>query len=245
MYVKKEDIPKPITEAPQYSILDTTKSNEPAYLVRIPEFIYETFKATNQSGQIGTITINHMPGGKEEFVIQLTNGLPYTVPVEMLPSNYRVEMDKQSRLTSQYLFTSTTETGYVRIAGKISNTGHLLSDEKDKFRNCSSYKQDIARNEKKEKKKSKIVEPSSEAKIEARHVATNKRETKEKNMRLSVDDLRARIFEQFKRSDEWSIQDLVKVIQQDQGYIADVIRNIANYDSTTKTYRLKDAYKNL
>lgn len=245
MLVKKEDLPKPITEAPQYAALDTSKSNEPAYLIRIPEFIRDSFQSLQHSGQVGNITVKHYQGGKVEFDIVFNEGMRFTVPAEIVPSQFSVKMDPQSSLKSQYLFTVAPDSGYVRVAGKVSGTGRFTADDLEKLAQCNSFKRQAEDTKKDVTKKSKIIERQKTDAIKPRFVAENKKEAKDRNLRLSKADLRQKLLSLFNQTDTWAIQDLVKATKQDQAYITETIRQFTDYDPQSKSYRLKDAYKSL
>ena len=245
MYVKKEDTPKPIVDAPRYSSLDTTHLNDESYAIRIPAFIKNGWDKLEKTTQVGSIRVEHYGKGIEpKMFITLTNNVQYEVPFEEFPSEFEIKMDPKTSVHQQYLFTVAPDAGYVKMAGKVIGSGRLTSDDVEKMTECRTYTERKQKEEKSEKrKKGKKIITGTEQITNAKNIVQKKREVKDKTMRKSDDQIRDELFSLFNSSKkEWTIQELEKAVGQSQANILSVLRKIATYDEKTKNYRLNENY---
>ena len=244
--IKKEEQIQLITDAPRYSSLDTTHLNDLSYSVRVPDFIKAGWDKLTQTTQIGEVTIEHYgPGTKPKIIVKLNSNAPYEVPFEHFPENFEIKLDPQTSMNNQYLFTSAPDSGYVKIAGQIMNSGHLTSEDVEKMTFCREYVEKQEAQEKKEKKKKGKTIIDSHAKgplVSSKSKVLQKREFKDRTSRMSEEQLQSELFHLFNSNPEWSVQDLAKRLSQSAQDITKVLRSIAVYDEKTKTYHLNANY---
>ena len=244
--IKKEEQVQLITDAPRYSSLDTTHIGDVSYSVRVPDFIKEGWDGLRQTTQVGEVTIEHYgPGTKPKMIVRLNGNAPYVVPIENFPETFEIKLDPQTSANSQYIFTSAPDSGYVKIAGQIINSGHLTSEDVEKMSYCREYverQENMAKKEKKKKGKLILDSQSKGPLISSKSKVLQKREFKDRTSRMSEQELESELFHLFNSNPEWSVQDLTRKLSQSAQDITKVLRSIAVYDEKTKTYHLNANY---
>lgn len=243
MEVKKED-PGQITNAPDYSILDMSKTEEEKFLVSVPDFVMNAWEKLQMPTEVGKVRVEHYgPGKPPKMIVTLSSNIEYEVPYEMIPQfDIRLNQQSQTLLKTQYAFSSRPDTGFVRMVGHVSGIGNMVTKDSQKMAdviNLIKSKKEIPKEVKKDKKAKKIVSFDTQP-VKVHKVAPRTREFKDRTMTKSIDELQQEIIELFGRQPEINIKDIVRSVNQQQSRVQQALADIADFDEKEKVYRLKE-----
>lgn len=238
--VKKEDPSEIRASHPQYSLLDMRRTEDLLWFVKIPSYIEDDIKQIKNPMQIGEIVIEQYPDGTKKATMVIDNKIIKSVPPEMLPSKYMLRFDEQPN-ESQYAFTHDRTTGIVRMLGHINTNANVtpMPNELSKSAEIRKYKEKIAKSKVVKKKVENELPVMISTRKESNKKPPNKRENKEKRIRMSEDAMITELIKAYREKESWSLSDLSEQLNQNPDHIRSVISNVASYNNQTKTWDIK------
>jgi hypothetical protein len=242
--VKKED-PEEDNKPPEYALLAMDKIEQQLWFCRLPDFLYRELGKITTRTEIGKIRLETPPSGPPRASIIFNANATVTIPFSKLPDEFQVEIDPDNP-ANQYVFTNAKTTGTVRIVGRVICTARLHSDDFVKMTQCRNYVQSEATPKKQAKHKMMLDALPEEAKPDA-PVAwrTQKKEKKDKRLRMSENEVRLSILSLFKENPEWRLKDMAERINQAQEYVRKTLTEVADYHQNTAMWTLKSSHRAL
>lgn len=151
-----------------------------------------------------------------------------------IPSDYSIS--QLSLTQKQFIYSEDQDSGELSMEGQVNLKLGMVTDDKDPSYKNITYNRFKTANQKTRFIKAEIekdpITRQLEDKSYKRPVVV--KEVREKRERLPKENLLVLLFEAYKKKDSYSLQELNKIVNQPEGYLKEVLNEIATQQREEK-----------